>query len=1123
MRRHLLVLALVALTAAQTAQPGVFTKILDLPDTVKTTIDDISYSFVKQRNQLPQITVPLPAAAYKDYGNIKLVVIAIPYSPDEDFKLGDILQNFIQQKWDKGIEQLLSIRSVYYPYETFRVKLIFIMFITTQTLIDYAIESSKDLLSTNNAQNAGAALYTNTIIEILKARYQNWRSSDKSKLEQTINSFTLQSTVSGDTIKFTDNIDGRSVVVSVTVVADKYIETITIGNQTINIAKCKLFSSVDSIKEEFTAKLATQILNTLPYLTSDDVRHVFGGKNDTNIDFNSIISDYYNNVIFSRINYYTNIIRPSDRVRSLFTIYKEVTCEDLNCDCGQMKGQVVNSILQKKTNAENLLKEYYGAILSGVDGEIGRCLGVVDQIKYSLTPQCSGNICKEIQQEFKKLGDSVAESIGNITGKCVGKYLGDIAKSGINSVVSPIPGANLVYILANGIMGALQNQVIITGQIVSEPVSPNLVGGLKAFKIYNVSNRVACYSAEIREISGQNFVSRPSATEAVLAGLKGFASAAAKLYVKDAEKAVDLIPIIRIVDIPQNGYFMFTATPGIYVLSIKDLDAKSIVNKFKEDVSNTIKTNLQKSYKGGSNCPLYVSINSAVLDILRNSDIGNRTALYKKAYGENYNYKDKEEDRTPLTLNMYFVVVPPYMAGVGSNSGLKYNLTADLFGFLRSFLFPTLGDVRRQILTGTNLCGSGTSGSSMSAYIIGNAITSTCENIVDSALHVVDETVSSVVNKLLDSFDMGTGQQSSGGSCSMQDILVFAVNGAVDDLKQTMKNEITNIIRQKVLTPLSDTIRDKICGQLGSRADQLVNEQLSSALGKLLDLYNGLNPSKKMSLRFGVLYSSETSKIKDAVCGLIDNPQVLTHLGLYVTKVFDAAEEGLYIPSYFLSAYPIQFKESPTARWCYSAVVSPYYTYTPPPPPTSDKDKKQLLVDALDVIEADRTLQDKFYSFLQGKQINVKFFFVSYQISAAKGGNDQPVACDPSFTRLLFGDPYKPLSDCFKEGNLVWTINSLTDMTDNAGLFVSLSMFRGQRVVDLPALVGVNRYFNALKVYPAIAVREAGNPNPYYFVVPYSTPARELFVLGTVGSTVVRDGGSKVLDNKPFLYYDVSR
>ena len=84
---------------------------------------------------------------------------------------------------------------------------------------------------------------------------------------------------------------------------------------------------------------------------------------------------------------------------------------------------------------------------------------------------------------------------------------------------------------------------------------------------------------------------------------------------------------------------------------------------------------------------------------------------------------------------------------------------------------------------------------------------------------------------------------------------------------------------------------------------------------------------------------------------------------------------------------------------------------------------------------------------------------------------------------------------------------------------------QGSRMIEVPVLAGINKYFDAFKVYPAMAVREVGNPNPYYFVVPYSTPARELFVLGTVGDVVVYDGGLRGSGDggKPFLYYDVSR
>jgi hypothetical protein len=263
----------------------------------------------------------------------------------------------------------------------------------------------------------------------------------------------------------------------------------------------------------------------------------------------------------------------------------------------------------------------------------------------------------------------------------------------------------------------------------------------------------------------------------------------------------------------------------------------------------------------------------------------------------------------------------------------------------------------------------------------------------------------------------------------------------------------------------------------------------------------------------------------------LGNPQIITYLGLYAVRIFDAAEEGLYVPSYFLSAYPIRFKESPTARWCYGAVASPYFVYVQPPPPARDDEKKRLLIDALDVIRTKEDLQNKFYSFLQGKKItlsvNLWLFTWNEEVDVIKEGN---VACNPSFIKWQLGippfkiDPYEKYSWCLKEGNLAWTINSLTSMADGAGLFNSLSMLRGQRMIDLPMLVGVNKYFDAFKVYPAIAVREDDDPNPYYFVVPYSTPARELFVLGTVGGVVVYDGGLRGSGGeKPFLYYDVSR
>jgi hypothetical protein len=591
MRTYLLIIALATLAAAQATQPGIATQIINLPDTIKTTIDDISYSLVKQRTGFTQITVLLPAAAYKNYGNIKLIVIAIPYSPEEDpdQAIRDAINKLMEENPDFGakvrnaINSLLSIRSVFYPYETFRVRLIFIMFVHTQTLIDYAIEASANLLNSGKSQD-GAALYTNSIMEILNANYKTWQDSNKLQLKNKIDSFKLQTSQSGDIITFTGHVDGKTVLkFSVTVTASKYTVEIKVNDQTQTITICKLSSAVqkDKIYESFTDELANEIRATLPKLTTQDLERVFAGKNDINNivnDFNTEIDNYYYDYIIKpKTTYYQNSIKRYINSIDLFNKNYETTCSDDNCDCENVKKQMIDSILQQSSSLESWLKNTYKWMLEDIDGAINNCLGVVNDIKSSLLPNCDNdNSCKMIRNTLEDFGNSLAEKIGYVAGSCVGKYLGEIAKKGINSVVSTIPVVNLGYILANGIMGALQNQVTIEGEIVSEPV---LVGGLRAFKVYNVSNRIACYSREIRDISGQNFVSEPSIAEAIFAAIKGFFSAVTQLYGGELGKAVDLIPIIRTVDMPTDGYFMFTATPGVYVLKIDNLNARNIVDQ----------------------------------------------------------------------------------------------------------------------------------------------------------------------------------------------------------------------------------------------------------------------------------------------------------------------------------------------------------------------------------------------------------------------------------------------------------------------------------------------------------------------------------------------------------------
>ncbi|NAZ32758.1 MAG: hypothetical protein GU356_00435 [Pyrobaculum sp.] len=1153
MRLHLIIaiIALAALAAAQTAQTGPAIQIINLPSTIDTSIGELAYNFVNQRTGPNVVAVPLPAAAYKDYGNIKLIVVAIPYSPEEDpdQAISNAINELVNSnepldtRINNAISDLLSIRSVFYPYETFRIRLIFIMFVHTQDLIDYAIQASQNLYSgtQNQSPDAGAALYTNTIMEILYARYQNWRNSELQQLEDEVNGFTLQSQASGDTIQFTGYAEGKPVL-GFSVTVKLQVKENTEGSKTITI--CNLSSTVNNISEGFTYQLENSILNTLPTLTQDEISRIFAGINvkkdsEDNVAQGLIyaINAYYNSAVTPVwLSYQNSII---NYIRSKFTMTEIETCNSQSCSCENLKNQFINSLLQETNNVQEQLRENYMNMLYVIDNEIYGNLSVVNKIESSLLPSCSGNsgdLCSNVVKTISDMGAYIASNVASVATSCLTSYLSSVAQTGVNSIVSTIPGVDLAYMVANGIFGALQDEITIKGTIVSEPAKLNgfeLAGGLRAFKVYNVSSEVACYSSDIRDVSGQNFVSGPSPSEAILAGIKGFASAIAQLFSPEAGQVIDLIPIVREVDMPQNGYFMFGSTPGIYVLNITNLDAKNIVSRFEDDMIKSITNGLDQSYTIGYSSRLYYIINYNVEQALKSLSIGNFAGLYNKAYdkisGGNYDYDSKVNDNTKLTLSLYFIVIPPYMVGERLGSGyINYTPSADIFGLLRSFFFPAIGDIRQKMIqtllqprpAGADFCSQSGQPASTGTSIE-NFVSSSCSDAVNTVTEdMLKPIVNKIVNNIVNSINnVGTGLQGqeSQDQCSVEGLLADVTENAINIFKSSLKDQINETVFNNIITPLSNKITSGICAPLGNAVNSLAGGELSSLFGDLLGAYGAS------------FLQGRTPDLTGAVCGLMGGSQTISYLGLYATKVFDAVEEGLYVPSYFLSAYPIEFEESPTVRWCYGAVVSPYFVYVQPPPPTTDEEKKQLLIGALDVIRKMGSLQAKFYDFLRENKMDLSFVIFSEEIPAAKDGL---VACNSSYIGVkwshhivptLVVNPYGDYSWCLEHGDLAWTINSLVTMTDNVGLFDALSTLRGQHIVDLPVLVGVNKYFDALQVYPAIVVRENGNPNPYYFVVPYSTPARELYVLGTAGNVVVYDGSTAGQTNKPFLYYDISK
>ena len=1164
MRLHLIIaiIALAALAVAQTTQTGPAIQIINLPSTIDTSIGELAYNFVNQRTGPNVVAVPLPAAAYKDYGNIKLIVVAIPYSPEEDpdqaiSKAINELVNSneaLDTRINNTVRDLLSIRSVFYPYETFRIRLIFIMFVHTQDLIDYAIQASQNLYSgtaqgQSTSQNqspdpdAAAALYTNTIMEILYARYQNWRNSELQQLEDEVNGFTLQSQASGDIIQFTGYAEGKPVL-GFSVAVKLQVKENMEGNKTITI--CNLSSTVNNnINENFTDQLESDILKTLPTLTQDDISRIFAGINVKKDSKDNVVQG----LIYAINGYYSIAVAPvwfsyknsiKNYIRSKFTMTEIEPCNSQSCSCENLKNQFINSLLQETKNVQEQLKENYKNMLHVIDNEIYGNLSVVNKIESSLLPSCGGNsgdLCSNVVKTISDNGAYIASHVASLATSCLTSYLSSVAQTGVNSIVSTVPGVDLAYMVANGIFGALQNEITVSGTIVSEPAKLNgfeLAGGLRAFKVYNVSSEVACYSSDIRDVSGQNFVSGPSPSEAILAGIKGFFSAIVDLFSPEAGQVIDLIPIVREVDMPQNGYFMFGSTPGIYVVNITNLDAKSIVDKFKDDMIKSITDGLKQSYTIGYSSMLYHIINYNVENALKSLSIGNFAGLYNKAYnkisGGNYDYDSKVNDNTKLTLSLYFVVIPPYMVGERLSSGyINYAPSADIFGLLRSFFFPAIGDIRQKMIqtllqprsAGADFCSQSGQPASTGTSIE-NFVSSSCSNAVNTVTEdMLKPIVNKIVNNIVNSINnVGTGLQGqeSRDQCSVEGLLADVTENAINIFKSSLKDQINKIVSNNIITPLSNKITSGICAPLGNAVNSLAGGELSSLFGDLLGAYGAS------------FLQGRTPDLTGAVCGLIGGSQTISYLGLYATRLFDAAEEGLYVPSYFLSAYPIEFKESPTVRWCYGAVVSPYFVYVQPPPPATDSEKKQILIGALDVIRKTGYLQDKFYNFLRANKMKLSFLLLSWEIHAAK--ENRLVACNSSFIGVkwhhyiipeLVFNPYGDYSWCLEHGDLVWTINSLVTMTDNVGLFDALSTLRGQHIVDLPVLVGVNKYFDALQVYPAIVVRENGNPNPYYFVVPYSTPARELYVLGTAGNVVVYDGNTAGQTNKPFIYYDISK
>jgi hypothetical protein len=1144
-RTYLLIIALAALAAAQATQPGIATQIINLPDTIKTTIDDISYGFVKQRGDPIQLTVPLPAVGYKDYGKIRLLVVAIPYSPDEDFDqiihdaINILLDNkdTLQNRLNAAMEKLLSIRSTFYPYETFKVRLIFIMFVDTQSLISYALDAVDELA--RPAQGGGdpqaaSTYFTNTLFEILALKYEKWAKEESVKVKSRISSITADYVLEGNKILIRSNEGSIRLPINT---ASKLIEQEVNGQK--QVVGCEVTTNLDSnsVDETYSSWLRSVLLQSLSTTIAPNItnlKHVFAGKIDENKLRN--FGSQLNKTLETD---YSSIINIEDIRQFIIKNFgqkfnKKFTYDCTNCDINLCTQQALSDLYnQLVTNGDlaTVLSQVKQKLNKGVDStssQLGDCFrSTLTLIRGQLMLSCQGNsqeVCKTINNivsDAANTGTLILQS----SKACAKKLVETAAEAATTAALSSIPGANAIWILANGIFGALQNQIIITGSIESKPLEVaqfKLTGGLQAYKLYNVTDSRACYAKKMQDINTY-FRSTPSFTEGLFAALKGFFSAVTQLFAgPEAGNLVDQIPIIRWVDIPQGGYFMFTATPGIYVLTLSNIKAKSIIDDFRDNFKRTIRTKLSAikniildNIKKGILCGIYNDLNTKIAEFISSNAVGS---------GMTSSTQSSDDD---LTLNMYFAVVPPFLTGRIIDNSIKYDLNIDIFGLLRSFFFKPIGTARNMLIEGA--CGLSTHGNQLQLV---SSYSLYCQELARGVSeYFLQHTIRNTINEMVKSqFENLRCQPPNDDkdACSYINVVV----GAACELgRKILPSAITSVINGSINRYADNLLRyaNKLCEPI----DREINNKLSEYtqnIGEIFSTYVTILRSVLWPQGYrlsGFYVFDQDQNGASRVCSAISKLQTVQYLRFYAVRLLDAVEEGLYIPSYFLSAYPIQFKESPTVRWCYSVVVSPYYIYAQPPLPTSENEVKSLLIDALDVIRDNDNLKMGLLNFLRDKYVQTKILWLfTWNGNAVKENNK--VACNPWGAQILPPkyDPYLDFNKCWDDGNLKWTIHSLQlgQLSQSDMQFLRGLLMQRARMIEVPVFLGVNKYFDAFKVYPAMAVREVGNPNPYYFVVPYSTPARELFVLGTVGDVVVYDGGLRGSGGgKPFLYYDVSR
>ncbi|MEM4439422.1 MAG: hypothetical protein QW680_12430, partial [Pyrobaculum sp.] len=1017
-------------------------------------IDIFAYEIVKARHSDTTMYLFIPRLGYVNTGKMRILVIALPYIPEDNRHSsiaeigGAVLTSISKGNFQPLIDVLSRYRNLLLPYETFKIKLVFIIFVDTQSLISMGLDTVKELISSptkdivrygllyftspvlnymsyNIVQNStkinnileNLQIYLNDISKVQNSyqvceadvQYDSSQRFERGGCERNIsckteciNNCTKTIVRCTDTCRCRFNIQVDYRIPHASGKAGDLIYSIditrSVENGTIKSVdrQCNYTFTPDDNGRNYFIDLFLNYYTPTPI----QLKAIFTGYNNTKIlniknNIYNNVSDYFKNFIkFSQVSGKSCNLK--DIERNIYLQYK-------------LNVLMTRKFIEEKINiTNNIITNFFKMYLPA--------LGVVDRA-------------------ISGLSDSVVSCVEDITKSVGGK------------IVSSVPVAGQIYALLNGVVGALQKQISIQGSV-------ELSGN-----IYKVDDHI-CRGGKI--VDGNDvFISKPSTVEAIVAGVLGFVSGLAKSFAGETANIIDMIPIIREVDLPTvegnppvEYYYMITSRPGFYNIKIT-----VNVNNLIENVVNNIKTSIKESLENVSkklqrqDHSFVAVLNNAIENhiIIDNPDeIIENQIIRDLLFGV-----DKE-----LTIEATILSVPAYIYGGVQERAVKYRYSYDFANFV------SVTNVSKFIEDAT-----------------GKPFADACKIIFKIILEwKVDPKIKEAIDKSTDEIF-----RSQHPVCSPKGIFLRSVKAVVSDFMKSFVDVAMEFIHNTAITWTCNIIGNAITSLLWGDAG------------------------------FDILQRSLSS------CGGLD--------------------ECLYLYSYSFASFPIRPPESPAVARCYGAVVTPYFRYKTPE--LTESNFIKIILDNIDFISSSRCkgcgniLLSKLKD-IEVKQIiksNIFNAVFSYKIQREQNENKWVLLLSlsdvevglfglqfplPFFQNLVSlkieGDNRTVLkSDLFRiylmELNKSDIRKKVFESISKANEFVSYlrSLAWDYKMVELPVVAGgfgVNLFFSAFRVYPAVVLREDLSnvyDNPYYFVLPYSVPSRELFVLGALDGRVLYD------------------